>query len=112
MSDNYNAVTDGTYVLQEGEDKNQFFFFRKDGGEINQDEADPMDLYQAYICRKMMESDNPQMVMNNLKFETSTDNKCIRITVMDFESRDIPEPVKKKNWIERFKEKLRRKKGR
>ena len=108
MSETYNAVTDGTYVLQKGEEENQFFFFRKDGGEINKEEADPMDLYQAYMCRQMFESSNPQMVMNNLKFETSTDNKCIRVTVMDLanQSMDEVKPVKKKSWFEKFKEKF------
>ncbi len=111
MSDNYNAVTDGTYVLQEGEDKNQFFFFRKDGGEINREEANPMDLYQAYVCRQMFESPNPTMVMGNLKFETSTDNKCIRITVMDFSELPMEEtkPKKKKGWLERLKERFHKK---
>ena len=56
MSDNYNAATDGTYVIQQGEDEKQFFFFRKDGGEINHEEADPMDLYQAFVCRQMCEA--------------------------------------------------------
>lgn len=109
MSETYNAVTDGTYVLQKGEE-NQFFFFRKDGGEINHEEADPMDLYQAYICRQMFESNNPQMVMGNLKFETSTDNKCIRITVMDFSERPLEEPKhkKKKSWFARLKEKFKK----
>lgn len=108
MSENYNAVTDGTYVLQKGDKDNQFFFFRKDGCEINQDEADPMDLYQAYMCRQMFESSNPQMVMSNLKFETSTDNKCIRITVMDYSERPLEEgmPKKKKGWFSRLKEKF------
>ncbi len=111
MSENYNAVTDGTYVLQQGEDENQFFFFRKDGGEINHEEADPMDLYQAFVCRQMFESPNPTMVMGNLKFETSTDNKCIRITVMDFSERPMEdyEPKKKKGWFARIKEKFHKK---
>ena len=113
MSEMYNAVTDGVYVLQEGENKNQFFFFRKDGGEINHDEADPMELYQSYVCRKMIESNNPQMVFGNLKFETSVDNKCIRITVMDFEERDIEtKPIKKKSWFAKLKEKICTNKGR
>ncbi len=111
MSENYNAVTDGTYVLQKGDKDNQFFFFRKDGGEINQEEADPMDLYQAYMCRQMFESPNPQMVMSNLKFETSTDNKCIRITVVDYSETSLDEakPKKKKGWFARLKEKLNKK---
>ncbi|MBR6613623.1 MAG: hypothetical protein IKK84_02530 [Clostridia bacterium] len=111
MSENYNAVTDGTYVLQQGEDGKQFFFFRKDGGEINQEEADPMDLYQAFVCRQMFESPNPSMVMGNLKFETSTDNKCIRITVVDFSEIPMEEtkPKKKKGWLERIKEKFHKK---
>ena len=109
MSETYNAVTDGTYVLQKGEEENQFFFFRKDGGEINQDEADPMDLYQAYMCRQMFDSPNPQMVMSNLKFETSIDNKCIRITVMDFSNAPIEQNKPKKSWIQKLKEKFKRK---
>lgn len=110
MSKNYNAVTDGTYILQQGENEKQFFFFRKDGGEINQEEADPMDLYQAYVCRQMFESPNPSMMMGNLKFETSTDNKCIRITVVDFSETPMEnntiEAKKKKSWLERVKEKF------
>ena len=66
-----------------------------------------MELYQAYACRKMTESNNPQMVFGNLKFETSVDNKCIRITVMDFEERDIEtKPIKKKSWFAKLKKSL------
>ena len=49
--------------------------------------------------------------MGNLKFETSTDNKCVRITVVDFSElpMDDVKPKKKKGWFARIKEKFMKK---
>lgn len=83
MANEFLAVSDGTFTLSETENKNQFYFYRNDGGVLTDIDREPMDLYQAYIMRKMMNGEITDMVMNNIYSETSDDGKCIRLTICD-----------------------------
>ena len=84
MSDERLAISNGTFTFVEGEDKNYFYFYRNDGGVLGEVGRIPMDFYQYYICRKMMSGEITGSVMNNLHFERSEDEKCMRITVCSF----------------------------
>ena len=77
------AVSDGTFTLTETEEKNQFYFYRNDGGILADVDRTPMELYHAYIMQKMMSGEITDMVMNNIYSEMSTDKKCIRLTICD-----------------------------
>ena len=83
MADDYNAISDGTYVLCETDVENQFMFFRKDEQvltEIIDDEL--MDLYHAYLARKMFDGEiAAEPFMGNVCLEMSDDRTCIRLTV-------------------------------
>ena len=83
MANEFRAVSDGTFTLQETEKKNQFYFYRNDGGVLADIGRKPMDLYQAYIMKKMMDGEITDIVMNNIYSETSDDGKCIRLTISD-----------------------------
>ena len=83
MANEFLAVSDGTFTLSETENKNQFYFYRNDGEVLSDIGREPMDLYQAYIMRKMMNGEITDMVMNNIYSETSDDGKCIRLTICD-----------------------------
>ena len=83
MANEFLAVSDGTFTLQETENKNQFYFYRNDGEVLTDIDREPMDLYQAYIIRKMMNGEITDIVMNNIYSETSDDGKCIRLTICD-----------------------------
>ena len=83
MANEFRAVSDGTFTLQETENKNQFYFYRNDGEVLADIDREPMDLYQAYIMQKMMSGEITDMVMNNIYSETSEDEKCIRLTICD-----------------------------
>ena len=54
MANEFRAVSDGTFTLQETKNKNQFYFYRNDGEVLADIDREPMDLYQAYIMQKMM----------------------------------------------------------
>ena len=83
MSKELQAFSDGTFVFAEDENGKQFYFYREDGEVLGDVGRRPMDFYQHYIMTKMMNGEITGMVANNLKFEESTDGKCIRITVID-----------------------------
>lgn len=84
MEKNYLSVSDGTYTLQEGENKNQFYFYRNDGEPLTDDIGiKPIDLYHAYIIKKMMDGEIKDLVMNNIYSEISDDKKVIRLTTCD-----------------------------
>lgn len=78
-----NEFLDGTYTLVETENSNQFYFYRNDEEVLTDIDREPMDLYHAYIAKKMMNGEIKDMVMKNIRYETSTDGKCIRLTAYD-----------------------------
>ena len=83
MAQDYNAITDGTFSLQESDDKKQFYFYRNDGGKLT-DQDDPMDLFHAYIMSKMMSGEITGMITSNIRCEKSEDDTTLRITLLDF----------------------------
>jgi hypothetical protein len=106
------AFSDGTYVFQESEDENQFFFFRKDGEVIGEIDREPMDMYQNYIVTKMFDGDFfNQIVANNLRFDTSDDGKCIRITSFAIGEKDPLERKENKGILRLLKSPFGRKKN-
>ena len=80
MANKFLAVSDGTFTLQESENKNQFYFYRNDGEVLTDVNEELMDLYHAYIFQKMVNGEI-NMVMNNIYSEISGDGKCIRLTI-------------------------------
>ena len=93
MANEFRAVSDGTFTLQETENENQFYFYRNDGEVLTDIDREPMDLYQAYIMKKMMDGEITDIVMNNIYSETSDDGKCIRLTICDIREK----PTSKSN---------------
>ena len=86
MGRKYLSVTDGTFSLSETDVKNQFYFYRNDGGTIDVDvlSKEPMDLYQAYIIRQMMTSQmNLAVTWKDIELELSDDRKVILLTAWD-----------------------------
>ena len=89
MANEFRAVSDGTFTLQETENKNQFYFYRNDGGGLADIDREPMDLYQAYIMQKMMSGEITNVVFNNIYSEISEDGKCIRLTISDIGEKPV-----------------------
>lgn len=83
MTNDFLAISDGTFTLSETENKNQFYFYRNDGNVLTDINREPMELYHAYIMKKMMNGEITDIVMNNIYSETSVDGKCIRLTICD-----------------------------
>ena len=83
MANEFITVSDGTFTLQETENKNQFYFYRNDGEVLADIDSEPMDLYHAYIFQKMMSGEITSMVMNKIYSERSEDGKYIRLTICD-----------------------------
>ncbi|MBR6034128.1 MAG: hypothetical protein IKP28_05300 [Clostridia bacterium] len=81
MADVFQAVTDGTFTLQETENKNQFYFYRNDGGVLTDVDREPIELYQAYIAHKIMSGEITSIVVSTIQSEISDDGKCIRLTI-------------------------------
>ncbi len=111
MANEFLAVSDGTFTLSETEVKDQFYFYRNDREVLSGIDREPLDLYQAYIMRKMMNGEITDMVMKNIYSEMSDDRKCIRLTVCDVgekPARRNNSTVKNKqpNFIKRFFNKI------
>ena len=89
MENKFLAVSDGTFTLQETENKNQFYFYRNDGEVLADIDREPMDLYQALIIKKMVSGEITNIVMNNIYSETSEDGKCMRLTISDIDDKPV-----------------------
>jgi len=88
MDKQYVAVGNGEFILSETDVKNQFLFFREDGGVLGEVGRIPMDLYQDYIAHKMLSGGISGIVMHNICFETSVDGKYIRLTVLGMDDNE------------------------
>ena len=104
MSNELKAMTDGTFTFAESEDPNVFYFYRNDGEVIGNVGRMPMDFYQNWICTKMFNGEITEMVMNDICFETSDDDKCIRLTVSGIGERKSKQ--EQPNFIKRLFSKL------
>lgn len=83
MANEFLEVSDGTFILSETEVKNQLYFYRNDGEVLTDIDTELMDLYQAYVVRKMANGEITDIVMNNIYSQTSDDGKCIRLTICE-----------------------------
>lgn len=111
MANEFLAVTDGIFTLSETEKKNQFYFYRNDGGVLIGIDNEPMDLYQTYIMHKIASGEIYHVVMNNICFETSDDGKCIRLTIYGIgeepdKNNDLDENKKSPSFIKRLLDKI------
>ncbi|MDD4406886.1 MAG: hypothetical protein PHF30_02470 [Bacilli bacterium] len=98
-----NSFTDGTYIFQETENENQFYFYRADGEVLGEIDSEPMEMYQKYICMKMMEKNVvPEIVANNIRFDTSDDGKCIRLTTFAILKKEIVLEQQKEKGIKKL----------
>lgn len=109
MSKGFNTLSNGEFTFAETDVKNQFYFYRNDGEVLGEVDRLPMDFYQQYIMKKMMDGEITEMVMNNILFETSDDGKCIRLTVSDIgetpKAEEKPK-TKKSNFFKRIFKKI------
>lgn len=48
MANEFRAVSDGTFTLQETKNKNQFYFYRNDGEVLADIDREPMDLKRLF----------------------------------------------------------------
>ena len=94
MSKELLGISNGEYTFTETEVENQFLFYRNDEKVLGDVGRIPMEFYQHYIMNKMFNGEITDMVANNICFETSTDGKCIRLTVTDIG--EEPKKAKKK----------------
>ena len=92
MAQEFLAITDDTYTFTESDDEKVFYFYRNDEEKLGNVGRIPMDFYQAYIARKMMDENILTPIFGNLRFETSSNEKIIRITVVDY--KELPEVEK------------------
>lgn len=104
MTNEFKAMTNGTFTLSESEDPNVFYFYRNDGEVIGDVDRIPMDFYQNWICTKMMNGEITEIVMNDICFETSDDGKCMRLTVSGIGERKAKQ--EQPNFIKRLFSKL------
>ncbi len=106
MSKELQAISNGTFVFQETEKENQFYFYRKDMKPLTDIDNEPMEMYQAYITHKMMSGEMPiAMIMSNLYSEMSDDQKVIKVTVSEVakDTRVHKPSIPKKKKISFFK---------
>ena len=100
MKKGYFTVSDGTFSLSETDVKNQFCFYRNDGGELTENGHEPMDLYQAYIIHQMMNGKmNVEAVCQDIKYEMSDDRKVVRMIVRDTWKRSLLQESDSSNII-------------
>lgn len=79
------SITNGTFTLTETEDKNQFYFYRNDGGTLGDLTFEPLDMYEDYLITKIVTGEIRGCAKKSIKAEISKDEKTIRLTVSDAE---------------------------
>ena len=105
------AISDGTYTFAESEDEKVFYLYRNDDEKLGDVGRMPMEFYQAYLTNKMMSGGITKPVFGNLRFDTSTDDKIIRVTVIDYKELseidlDSTDDQKQPNFLKRLFQKL------
>lgn len=84
MSKNFKAISDGTFILSETENKNQFYFYRNDGEILSDiEDGDLMRLYDKYMELKKKKGEIESSVIRSAYYEMSDDKRTIRLTVND-----------------------------
>ena len=83
------TISDGTYTFTESKDEKAFYLYRNDGEKLDDLGNIPVEFYQAYIVHKMMNGDISGTVYGNLHYETSCDEKYMRISISDY--KELPE---------------------
>ena len=111
MTKEFLTISDGTFTLQEGENKNEFYFYRNDGGVLTDIDYQPMDLFHAYIMCKMNDADTDELSMSGrLYIQKSDSGKTIRLTFKEVDEKDIRDDsiVNKKqpNFLKRLLHKI------
>lgn len=96
------AFSHGGYIFTETEKNNQFYFYRQDGQKLGEVGSLPMDMYQSYMRMKMFESKSVEIVMNNIRFDTSSDDKCIRLTTFAIGEKDPIEAVEESKGLKKL----------
>ena len=105
MANEFLAVSDGIFTLSETEVENQFYFYRNDGKTLADIDREPIDLYNTYIMRKMMDGEITDVVMKDIYLEKSNDGKRFRLTVCNIGEKPPKiknSNVKKPNFIKRL----------
>ena len=85
MSNEHQGITDGTYTLAEGDENNTFYFYRNDESVIGDVGRLPVEFFETFITIKMMEGEITKPVVTNIRIQTSTDGKIIRIILLGSE---------------------------
>lgn len=107
MANEFNAVSDGVFTLTETQERDQFIFCRNDGEVLGEVGRAPMDLYQAYIMKKMMDGAiPPEIVMKNVHTIEAVDGKSILMTVSDMSEEASSRVSKKPNFLKHFFQKM------
>ena len=87
MTNEHYGITDGTYTLAEGDERNTFYFYRNDEGIIGDVGRLPVEFLETYISIKMMEGEITKTIVTNFRIQTSVDGKIIRITLLETETK-------------------------
>ena len=87
----YFSLTDNVFSIQETDEKNVLLFYRNDGAPLSDITREPMVLYQAYIAHKMFSGEITTMVMSNISYKISNDEKCL-ILIIDEHRSEIDAP--------------------
>lgn len=83
MGRTYLSVTDGTFTMSETDVKNQFYFYRNDGGTLDVDglSREPIELFQSFIIHRMMTGNMKlDFVCKDIEMDLSGDKKVILVT--------------------------------
>lgn len=103
MKKEFLTISDGTFVLSETENENQFLFYRNDVEVLSDIDGEPVKLYHAYVMRKMINGEITEIVMKNIFSEISDDGKCMRLTMRDFgEKTRVTVSQKQPNLLKRL----------
>ena len=107
MAEQLRVISDDTYTFSETENKNQFFFYRNDRKEIDEDLYIVADFLQNYIICKMLDGEvDTNVICGNLSYEISDDKKYIRLTVLSEKLNMTKSEEKRPNLLKRIVNKL------
>jgi len=81
----YVTITDGTYILSETDLKNEFLFYRKDGGVLGNVGRIPMDMYEWRMYQNAVYYNINEPIIESIIFERSRDDTVLMMTIMWYE---------------------------
>lgn len=84
MNNDFLAITDGMYIFSETKENNVFYFWRRDGLELREEDVKEKfpEMYNSYLIVQIQSRKiKAKAIISNIRIDVLKDRKIARMTV-------------------------------